>query len=78
MTALFVVIAVEQWQSYRRHLPAFLWGRVHCALPHHRARPVGAGPAADAAGLLGVIVVLLLALRSRLENRTEGEEVAAQ
>ena len=25
MTALFVVIAVDQWRSYRRHLPPF-WG----------------------------------------------------
>ena len=24
MTALFVVIAVDQWRSYRRHLPAVL------------------------------------------------------
>ena len=24
MTALFIVIAVEQWQTYRQHLPALL------------------------------------------------------
>jgi len=65
MTALFVVIFVEQWKSSKQHVPAFL----------------GLGAAALSLVLLGpqnfimpamiAICVLLVALRSRL-----GEEVA--
>ena len=61
MTALFIVIAVDQWQSYPRHLPA---GR-------------GAGGTLACRGLVGpdsmllpalcVIVVALLGLRGRLD-----------
>ena len=78
MTALFVVIAVEQWQSYRRHLPAFLGAG--CTVLFLIIVPAlwGLGQQQMLLVSLGVIVVLLLALRSRLENRTEGEEVAAQ
>ena len=78
MTALFVVIAVEQWQSYKRHLPAFLGAG--CTVLFLIIVPAlwGLGQQQMLLVSLGVIVVLLLALRSRLEDRTEGEEVAAQ
>ena len=44
MTALFVVIAVEQWETYASHIPALLgspprwsvfswWGRTTCSCP---------------------------------------------
>lgn len=69
MTALFIVIAVEQWQSYPSHLPALL----------------GAGGTLAALLLLGadamlipalcVIVLGLLLLRPRLDERVPaGEE----
>ncbi|MEG0764602.1 MAG: AzlC family ABC transporter permease [Pseudoflavonifractor sp.] len=69
MTALFVVIAVDQWSSYREHLPALLGGG--CTLvflvligAEHMLLPA-----------LGAIVLLLLVLKTRLEEREE--EVAA-
>ena len=63
MTALFVVIAVDQWRAYKRHLPAllgagatllslFLVGAEKMLLP-----------------ALGVIVLALLLLRRRLDER---------
>ena len=70
MTALFVVIAVDQWSAYKRHLPAllgagvtllslFLVGAENMLLP-----------------ALGVIVLVLLLLRQRLDERgtAAGEE----
>lgn len=70
MTALFVVIAVNQWSAYKRHLPAllgagvtllslFLVGAENMLLP-----------------ALGVIVLVLLLLRQRLDERgtAAGEE----
>ena len=70
MTALFVVIAVDQWRAYKRHLPAllgagvtllslFLVGAENMLLP-----------------ALGVIVLVLLLLRQRLDERgtAAGEE----
>lgn len=67
MTALFVVIAVGQWESYRSHLPAVL----------------GAGAALVFLVLVGqeqmllpalaVIVAGLLALRGRLDKAEEEE-----
>lgn len=63
MTALFLVIAVDQWKSYRSHIPAIL----------------GAGATlvclfvvgADAMLLpaLAIIVVVLMVMRSRLEEK---------
>ena len=65
MTALFLVIAVEQWESYPSHLPALL----------------GCGVTVAALALLGadamlipalcVIVLALLALQARLDQRAE-------
>ena len=76
MTALFVVIAVEQWETYRSHLPAVL----------------GAGATLVSLLLVGaenmllpalaIIVVALLLLRERLDDkgtqapRTDREEDA--
>lgn len=70
MTALFVVIAVDQWKTYRQHLPALL----------------GAGATLLFLLLLGAdrmlvpalvtIVLLLLFLRPVLEKET-GKEVTA-
>lgn len=70
MTALFVVIAVDQWSAYKRHLPAllgagvtllslFLVGAENMLLP-----------------ALGVIVLVLLLLRQHLDERgtAAGEE----
>lgn len=65
MTALFVVIAVEQWETYPRHLPAalgiittlislLLVGRDNLLLP-----------------ALGVIVLALLILREKLDDQGE-------
>ena len=62
MTALFVVIAVEQWESYKSHLPAvlsaattlvslLLVGKSNMLLP-----------------ALGVIVLALLLLRDKLDD----------
>ena len=72
MTALFVVIAVDQWRAYKRHLPAllgagatllslFLVGAEKMLLP-----------------ALGVIVLALLLLRRRLDERgtAAGEEAS--
>ncbi len=63
MTALFVVIAVEQWETYRSHLPALL----------------GAGATLVSLLLVGaenmllpalaIIVVALLLLRGRLDEK---------
>lgn len=71
MTALFVVIAVDQWKSYRRHLNVFigagstllflfLLGAEHMLVP-----------------ALGVIVLALLVLRPLLDSETEEREVEA-
>ena len=69
MTALFVVIAVDQWRSYRRHLPAVLGagGTVLflIVLGHFFGQ--------DQMLLisLGVIVLCLLVLRDRLDEKEE-------
>lgn len=62
MTALFVVIAVDQWRAYKRHLPALLGGAVtivSLAL---------VGPENMLLPALGVIVLVLLILRERLDG----------
>lgn len=71
MTALFVVIAVDQWKAYRKHLPVFLG--LGCTLVCLAL--IGAEQMLLPA--LGLIVLALLVLRSRLEDRAEGEEVDA-
>ena len=68
MTALFLVIAVDQWRSYRSHIPAIL-GAVATLLC---LKLVGAETMLLPA--LGIIVVVLLALRVRLEKTTQPKE----
>ena len=67
MTALFLVIAVDQWQAYRSHLPVLLGSGVtvvSLAL---------LGPDAMLIPALCVIVVSLLLLRTRLDARAEAQ-----
>jgi len=71
MTALFVVLAVEQWKSARRHAPA-LFGvccGVVCLLIF--------GPDLFLIPALAAIVALLLLFRRRLEEDRSGEGAAA-
>jgi 4-azaleucine resistance transporter AzlC len=65
MTALFLVIAVDQWRSYRSHLPALLGAAATLVC----LKVVGA----DAMLLpaLVIIVAVLLLLRRRLEEQDE-------
>ena len=76
MTALFVVIAVEQWETYRSHLPAVL-GAVATLVS---LLLVGAENMLLPA--LAIIVVALLLLRERLDDKgtqapqADGEEDA--
>lgn len=67
MTALFVVIAVDQWKAYKQHLPALIGaGSTLLFL-------VLVGAEQMLLPALGVIVVALLALRPVLDGR-EGKE----
>ena len=70
MTALFVVIAVDQWKAYKKHLPALIGGGVTVVF----LIVLGSLFGQDQMLLisLGVIVLLLLILRERLEEK-EGE-----
>lgn len=71
MTALFVVLAVEQWKSARRHAPARLGVccGVVCLLIF--------GPDLFLIPALAAIVALLLLFRRRLEEDRSGEGAAA-
>lgn len=67
MTALFIVIAVEQWKSYPSHAPALLGaGATLAAL-------LLAGAERMLIPALGVIVAGLLLLRGRLDAPAVGE-----
>ena len=70
MTALFVVIAVDQWSAYKRHLPALLGAGVTLLSLFLVGAETMLLPA------LGVIVLVLLLLRQRLDERgtAAGEE----
>ena len=67
MTALFLVIAVEQWQSASRHLPVFLGagGTLVCLLA------LGAENGQFLIPALGILVAGLLLLRPYLERGGE-------
>lgn len=65
MTALFLVIAVDQWKTYRTHLPALLGAG--CTL----VSLVLLGAEAMLLPALCVIVAALLLLRARLDRREE-------
>ncbi len=68
MTALFIVIAVDQWKAYPKHLPALLGAG--CTLVCLKL----VGPENMLLPALGVIVAALLAMKSRLEDRAEDRE----
>lgn len=71
MTALFVVIAVDQWQSYSRHLPALIGGGVTILFLLILGQLFGQQQMLIVS--LGVIVLLLLILRDKLEEKEEKE-----
>ena len=70
MTALFVVIAVDQWKAYKKHLPALIGGAVTVVFLIILGSLFGQDQMLLIS--LGVIVLLLLILRERLEEK-EGE-----
>lgn len=77
MTALFVVIAVDQWKAYQKHFPALLGGAatvIFLVIPGHFF-----GQQQMLLVSLGVIVLILLLLRDRLEDKPAdaGEEGAS-
>ena len=69
MTALFVVIAVDQWRSYRRHLPAVLGAGVTVLFLIVLGHFFGQDQMLLIS--LGVIVLCLLVLRDRLDEKEE-------
>ncbi len=72
MTALFLVIAVDQWRAYRSHIPALL-GAAATLLCLKLV-----GPDTMLLPALAIIVAVLLALRVRLEKQTEQKPEANQ
>ena len=71
MTALFVVIAVDQWKAYQKHLPALIGGVVTIVCLLILGQIFGQQQMLIVS--LAVIVVLLLILRDKLEDK-EGEK----
>lgn len=71
MTALFVVIAVDQWKAYQKHLPALIGGIVTIVCLLILGQIFGQQQMLIVS--LAVIVVLLLILRDKLEDK-EGEK----
>ena len=71
MTALFVVIAVDQWKAYQKHLPALIGGAVTIVCLLILGQIFGQQQMLIVS--LAVIVVLLLILRDKLEDK-EGEK----
>ena len=67
MTALFVVIAVDQWKAYQKHLPALIGGAVTVVFLIILGSVFGQDQMLLIS--LGVIVLLLLILRDRLEEK---------
>ena len=67
MTALFVVIAVDQWKAYQKHLPALIGGAVTVVFLIILGSVFGQDQMLLVS--LGVIVLLLLILRDRLEEK---------
>ena len=64
MTALFLVIAVDQWRSYRSHIPAILGAGATLLCLFVVGADMMLLPA------LAIIVAVLLILRVRLEKKT--------
>ena len=69
MTALFIVIAVDQWRAYRRHLPALLGAGA--TIVFLLGLGVLLGQQQMLLVSLGVIVLSLLVLRDRLDEEKE-------
>ena len=74
MTALFVVIAIDQWKAYKNHVPALLGAAATVVF----LIVVGGilGPESQQNLLLvslGVIVVVLLVMRDRLDEKKKEE-----
>lgn len=69
MTALFVVIALDQWRSYRKHLPAVLGAGVTVLFLIVLGHFFGQDQMLLIS--LGVIVLCLLVLRDRLDEKEE-------
>ena len=69
MTALFVVIAVDQWKAYQKHLPALIGGVVTIVCLLILGQIFGQQQMLIVS--LAVIVVLLLILRDKLEDKEE-------
>lgn len=69
MTALFVVIAVDQWKSYKKHLPVFIGAGCTLVFLFLLGAEQMLVPA------LGVIVLALLLLRPLLDRQEEKEAV---
>ena len=74
MTALFVVIAIDQWKAYKNHFPALLGAAATVVF----LIVVGGilGPESQQNRLLvslGVIVVVLLVMRDRLKEKKKEE-----
>lgn len=70
MTALFIVIAVDQWKTYKKHLPALLGAATTIVFLIILGSIFGQQPMLLVS--LAVIVLALLALRGRLDEK-EGE-----
>lgn len=68
MTALFLVIAVDQWKGYPKHQPAILGAACTLVCLALVGRDNMLLPA------LGIIVVALLAMKSHLEDQAQEEE----
>ena len=69
MTALFVVIAVDQWKAYKNHLPALLGAGATVLFLIVLGRRFGQQQMLLVS--LGVIVLALMVLRDRLEETEE-------
>ena len=75
MTALFVVIAVDQWKAYKNHFPAVLGIIATVVFLVVLGRVFGQQQMLLVS--LGVIVLVLLILRDRLEDKSETPEASA-
>ena len=78
MTALFVVIAVDQWKAYKNHIPAVAGAAVTIVFLLILGGILG--PDAQQKLLLvslGVIVLFLLVFRERLEEKPDEKQAPA-
>lgn len=68
MTALFIVIAVDQWKAYKKHLPAIIGAA--CTL----VALVIFGSGKMLIPALAAIIVLLIAIKPRMEDKEDVKE----